>query len=236
MSASNEIILAQEQDVTVKDNIPGKMKNIVGTLLLTEQRVMFVEANKEEDYDIGSGILSKRFSTFRYADVDDLSEITSNPNNIEIPLKSVSSASGSEGLFHPPELRISWKLSGGGEVHAVFTEELIGGRKKDLKNWAKVILGLRDGMIKVQKPSSPAPSIETLEGKVLHILGDMQEKGIFEIEQEIESEFKVNLDPDVVEEACKKLASLGFLDSNPDPSGEVFYRMRSPLGEDDLSS
>ncbi len=236
MSAENEIILAQEQDVEVKDNVSGKMKNIVGSLILTDKRLIFVEANKEEDLDIGSGPLSKRSATVRYADVDDLEEVLSNANNLLIPLGSIVKASGSEGILHPPELKVMWKANSGQVNQAVFTEELIGARKKDLKDWAKTIQGLRDGTIKIQKLSSPIPGIESLEGKILHVLGDLQQKGVFEIEQETESEFKIDLDPEAVEVACEKLASLGFLDRNPDPSGEVFYRKRSPLGEDDLST
>ncbi len=46
----------------------------------------------------------------------------------------------------------------------------------------------------------------------------------------------MDLDTDRVEAACKKLSSMGFVDETPDNSGETFYRKRSPLGEDDLSS
>ncbi len=64
----------------------------------------------------------------------------------------------------------------------------------------------------------------------------MQEKGVFEIEEETETQFKLDLDPDNVEAACEKLASMGFLDKTPDNSGEVFYRKISPLGDDDPST
>jgi len=233
---SGEIILAQEEDVVVKDNIPGKMKNIVGTLILTDQNLYFVEANKEDSLKFGLGPVSKNSVTLRYADIEDLGEVNSDPNNIIIPLPSILKASGSEGIIHPPELKITWKASGGGEERAVFTEEIMGGRKKDLKDWAKTIQRLKEGRITIQRPSAPAPGADSLEGKILHVMGDMQEKGIFEIEEESETEFKHDLDPDVVEAACEKLASMGFLDKIPDNSGETFYRKRSPLGEDDLST
>lgn len=236
MSAENEIILAQEQDVQVKDNIPGKMKSVVGTLVLTDRRLLMVEANKEEELDLKMGGFTKRSATFRYADIDDLDEVTSNPNNISIRLNSIVSAVGTEGILRPPELKISWRLESGVINNAVFTEELIGGRKKGLKDWARIILGVRDGTTKIQRPTMSTPSVDSLEGKVLHVLGDMQEKGVFEIEDETETEFKVDLDPDVVESACENLASTGFLDKTIDSSGEIFYRRKSPLGNDDLSS
>jgi len=72
---------------------------------------------------------------------------------------------------------------------------------------------------------------------VLYILNDMQEKGIFEIQKGVEDTFKVeDIDPDKLDDACQKLASQGFLEVIKDPSGDNFYKKRSPLGEDDLSS
>ena len=229
------MILAEEEDVLLKDNVPRTMKNLVGTLVLTNKRLLFVEANTEEkaNLPIGGGIFK---STYRYADVPDLGEVSANPNNLTVPLNSIENVSGSEGILHPPELKVAWKTDNGQLEHAVFTEELINDRKKDLKDWAKVIKGLKDGTIIPRKPSTRAPSIDSLEGKILHTLGDMQEKGPFEIEEATEKEFKMDLDPEEVEAACEKLASQGFLDKTPDPSGDAFYRIRSPLGEDDLSS
>ena len=88
----------------------------------------------------------------------------------------------------------------------------------------------------IRRLTNLPPSIETLEGKILRVLGDMQDKGTFEIEEEVESEFKLDLDVDDVQKACEKLVLLGLVDKTPDASGDAFYRKRSPLGEDDLSS
>ena len=66
----------------------------------------------------------------------------------------------------------------------------------------------------------------------MHILADMQEKGVFEIEGEVEDEYKVDLDPDEVQAACDTNRSQGLVERIPDPSGDVFYRRLSPLGED----
>jgi hypothetical protein len=236
LSQDNEIILAQEEDVLLKDNVPGKMKDQAGTLVLTDRRLLFVEANKEEEVNVGASPVSGRYVTVRYSDVEDLNEVPVNPNNLTILLSSIETAKGSEGIFHPPELKVTWRGEAGQLENATFTEELINDRKKDLKDWAKVINGLKSGTIVPNKPKGTMPDSDSLEGKILHILGDMQEKGPMEIEEETEGKFKIELDPDRVEAALKKLSLMGFLDETPDKSGETFYRKRSPLGEDDLSS
>jgi hypothetical protein len=236
LSQDSEVILAQEEGVVLKDNVPGTMKNLVGTLVLTDRRLLFVEADKEEEVNVGVSPVSGRYATVRYADVQDLSEVSANSNNLSIPLSSIQTVNGSGGILRPPELKVTCKASSGQLEHAMFSEELINDRKKSLKDWAKVINGLNAGTIIPKKPSAPVPGVDSMEGKILHVLGDMQEKGQFEIEEETEKEFKIDLDPDQVEAACKKLSSMGFLDETPDNSGETFYRKRSPLGEDDLSS
>jgi hypothetical protein len=234
-----EIILAQEEDVELKDDSRGKniKKKLIGTLILTSQRLIFVEANQEDVVSAGVGPFSRRAATYRYADIQDLGEISpANPNNLEILLSAIEDASGSEGITHPPELKVAWKKEDGAQHRVVFIEELINDRKKDLKDWAKVIQGLQAGTIAIRRPTALPPGIDSLDGKILHVMGDMQEKGPFEIEEETESEFHLDLDPDDVQAACEKLTVQGFLDKTHDRSGEAFYRKRSPLGEDDLSS
>jgi hypothetical protein len=223
LSTSDEIILTQEQSATRKADSGEKIQ---GTLVLTDKRLLFVVANKEED--IGAG-------TLRYADVDDLKNIPASPHNLSVTIASIERVSGSEGIIHTPELKIDWKENG--ELrHTEFFEEIFGGRKKDLRDWAKVIEGLRAGKISINRPRNPPPSMDTLEGKILNVLGDMQEKGVFEIEEEVETTFQIDSDPDQVEAACDKLVDEGLLDKTPDKSGDNFYRKRSPLSEDDLSS
>ena len=80
-----------------------------------------------------------------------------------------------------------------------------------------------------------APSSDSLGGQIVHVLSDMQEKGIFEIEEAVETEFKVDLDPDVVQAECDRLASQGLLVRSPDSTGDTFYRRASQLGEDNPS-
>ena len=216
-------------------NLKSASEKVQGTLILTDKRLLFVSANKEEDVDVTFEGVSRRTGTLRYADVENLKQIPESPNNLSISLSAIGRVSGSEGIIHPPSLKIDWQESGKTR-HAEFSEEIIGGRKKDLRDWAKVIDGLRSGKTAIQRPRNVPPDTDSLEGKILYVLGDMQEKGAFEIEEEVEDEFKVDTDPDEVETAADKLVSDGFLDVTPDKSGDKFYRKRSPLGEDDLSS
>ena len=105
----------------------------------------------------------------------------------------------------------------------------------NLNDWATIIQRLNGGRLNlVAMPK--APSVDTLEGRIVLVLSDMQEKGVLEIEEDVEAKFKVDLDPDEVQSACDTLSKQGALDRFPDSSGDVFYRRRSPLGEDDFSS
>jgi hypothetical protein len=229
---ADEIILAQEQSVIRKSD---SGENVQGTLVLTNKRLLFLPANKEEELDMNIAGLSRRSGMLRYADVEDLNQIPNSPENLFIALHSIVHVSGSEGIIHPPNLKVNWNENGKGR-HVEFSEEIIGGRKKDLRDWAKVIDSLRTGKLQISRPQNSLPDKDTLEGKILYVLGDMQEKGTLEIEEEVEHTFGVDLDPDQVEAACDKLVSQDFLDYIPDQSGDKFYRKRSPLGEDDLSS
>ncbi|MDA4129639.1 MAG: hypothetical protein OK457_02600 [Thaumarchaeota archaeon] len=223
MSSSDEIILAQEQGAVMKSDSGGKIQ---GTLVLTDRRLIFVSADKEEE--IGTGRV-------RFADVEDLTNLPQSANNLSIPLSSIVQVSGSGGIIQPAMLKVSWS-DNARERRAEFSEELFRGGKKDLRAWAKVIDGIKSGKTQISRPRTTPPSTDTLEGKILYVLGDMQEKGIFEIEEQVETTFKVDLDPDQVKPECDNLVNQGLVDVEPDPSGDNFYRKRSPLGEDDLSS
>jgi hypothetical protein len=98
-----------------------------------------------------------------------------------------------------------------------------------------VIERLKTGKQKlIQLPKSPGP--DTLDGKIMRVLADMQRKGIFEIAKEAEDQFKVKLDSDDVQSACDRLSGIGLLKRIQDPSGDMYYQKCSPLGDDNLSS
>ncbi len=229
-----EIILAQDQSVTITgaSDVGGKMQ---GTLILTNLRLLFVVANQEQDLLLTP--FPRDTAGLRFADVDDLNRIAPNKYNLSIPLRGLELEEGREHIIRRPSLKIRWRDEGGTEKKAEFIEDISGGsRKKDLKDWARVINLIKSGKIGIELRKSPSPSNDTLEGRILYVMGDMQDKGVFQIEEEVEKMFKVDLDPDAVDSACHTLVAQGFLDTVEDASGDTFYRKRSPLGEDDLSS
>ena len=201
-----------------------------GTLVLTSKRLIFVCTN-EKGEDLPIGYYGDHL--LLYSEVEDLGSIPNQSPNIFIPL-SAASARGHKGEIGRPSLEVSWKDESGSHS-AVFTETLTGRRKRNLNDWAPVISGIKDGSRKLVDLSS-SPSTDTLEGKVMHVLSDMQEKGLLEIEEDVEGEYTVELDPDEVQGACDRLTSQHVLIRSPDSSGDVYYRRVSPLGEDDLSS
>ncbi|MGI0090390.1 MAG: hypothetical protein ACREBS_01650 [Nitrososphaerales archaeon] len=222
--SDQEIILAQEQSVRRKS---GFGKEAQGTLVLTSRRLMFVPASDEE-------VMTAGFDTIRYTDVQDLNLIRDDSLNLTIPLEAIVSIKGGSSIITDPNIKVKYRKLSGEEGDVEFVQTIIGGRKKNLNNWAKVIEDIQAGR-RVVKPSAKTPSKDTLEGRILHSLDDLQEKGVFEIENEIEKGFNIVLDPDEVEAVCEKLVSDGLIEKISE-SGVDFYRKQSPLGEDDLSS
>ncbi|HEV2137923.1 MAG TPA: hypothetical protein VGR53_03710 [Nitrososphaerales archaeon] len=240
-SQNDEVILAQEQGVTMRSAGGAKeleaefgVGTIEGTLVLTNKRLIFVCTNEEEE-DLPGAALNP-LSKFRlvYSEVEDLASIPTSSPNVFVPITSVSLVAGHRGGVERPSLRLTWKDNDGDHT-MVFTEGLIGRRKRNLNDWVPIITNLKAGTQKLVPLPSP-PSTDSLEGQIIRVLSDMQEKGVFEIEEAVETRFKVDLDPDQVQAACDKLASQGLLVRFPDSSGDVFYRRASPLGEDNPSN
>jgi len=236
MQSKAEVMLAQEQGVRMrksgeKEEIEGGLGGeLEGTLVLTNHRIIFVCTNMQEDKVKGDNL---RVMRLVYSDVGDLSSIPAGGGNVFIPLSSIRSVKGHAGHVERPSLKVDWQ-EGGVNRGRVFVERLTGrSRRRNLNDWATVIERLRAGNQELIQ-LSPVPSTETLEGKVMHVLADMQRKGAFEIEEEVETQFKVKLDPDDVQATCERLAKSGLLEKFPDPSGDAYYQKRSPLGDDAL--
>ncbi|MDG7006886.1 MAG: hypothetical protein JRN06_01430 [Nitrososphaerota archaeon] len=236
-----EHMLAQDQGVISRR--PGfeeeleagvGVGEVEGTLILTNKRLIFVCTNEREDDLTGENALNPLEKTrFVYSEVEDLAQVPEGSPNIFIPISAMVSVKGEHGGLERASLEVRWN-SEEGEKGAVFSEELMG-KKKTLKDWAPVIENLKAGRQKlVDLP--PPPPLETLKGRILRVLSDFQEKGVLDVEDEVETAFKVDLDPDEVQAACDELSLEGALRKYPDPSGDVYYRRASRLGEDDLSS
>jgi hypothetical protein len=230
MTSTAEVMLAQEQGVRMRksgerEEIEGGLGGeLEGTLVLTNQRLIFVCTNEQQD--------KVPLIRLVYSDVKDLASIPRTDGNVFIPLTSIRSVKGHPGRLERPSLEVKWQETS--EVGRVFVERLTGpGRRKNLNDWATVIERLKAGKQKIVQ-LQPVPSENTVDGKIMRVLADMQRKGTFEIEEEAEAQFETKLDPDDVQAACERLSTNGLLERFPDKSGDVYYQKRSPLGDDAL--
>jgi len=236
-SNADEIMLAQEQGVRmrqsgVRKELEGGLGGeLEGTLLLTNRRLIFdCSGAKDEKLKPAAGPFAMHVV---YSDVKDLESIPASGDNLFIELQSITSAEGHAGHLERPSLEIKWRESGK-ERGRVFVERLSGrSRHRNLNDWAGVISRLKAGEQKVT-PLPRIPGTDKLEGKIMVVSADMQRRGLFEIEEEVEEQFKTKLDPDDLEAACDRLAGSGLLQKISDPSGDIYYRKRSPLGDDVL--
>ena len=236
-----EFMLAQEQDVMMR---AGGVKQELeeefgvgekgGTLVLTNRRLIFVTTDERED-DLGEPNLLDPWGkvAFFYSDVEDLSTIPEDPKNTFITLASIDKVVGHKGLISP-RLEVTW-TAGGRSRSAVFTQELTGHRKRNLNDWVGVVERLKSGTQVIEEPPRGPPS-DSLDGKILGVLADMQEKGLMTITGELMKTFHQDFDPDEVQRSCDGLAAQGLVVLHTDGTGVGFYRKKSPLGKDDLSA
>jgi hypothetical protein len=233
-------MLAQEQAVIRRG--PGVRKGVEaafgaggeteGTLVLTDRRLIYVHSNEKED-----GVRIGAFSAKRlyFSDVETLASIEMDSASVEIPISKVTKVVGHHREAIAPKLEVGWTDGKGAAQATEFVQQISGAsRRKNLNDWAAVVEKLKANQVKI-KLLPPAPGGDTLEGRVLSVLGDMQEKGLMTIEGEVEEKFKVDLDPDDVEAACEKLVATGLILKPAAKYEDVYYRKASPLGEYDLS-
>lgn len=200
-----------------------------GTLVLTNKRLIFVCTNeREEDVPDPMGLNPYGKTTLFYSEVEDLEEIPSGAPNVFVSLDAISKVTGHKGELTRPSLEVEWQDDSGRHA-SVFTETLTGRKGRNLNDWAPVIANLKAGTQKLVSVPAPPP-MDTLEGKVVEVLSDMQEKGTLTIEEAVETQYKLDLDPDDVQAACERLVTKGLLVRNPELTDDAFYRKVSPLG------
>ena len=239
-SQPGEVILTQEQSVDRgsggKEQEGGFGAGLMeGTLVLTNKRLVFVTMGEAEE-DLSEPTDFNPFGKLKlfYSDAEDLKSIPADPDNLIVPLTSITSIKGQRGNGAKPKLEVKW-LDGRRERRVEFTQRLTGKRTRNLDDWARTVEKLRKG--KQLLASLPkAPGIDTLQGQVLRVLSDSQEKGILTIGHLVEDAFKIELEPDKVKVASEKLTSAGLVKRRRDASGESFYHKVSPLGDDNLSA
>lgn len=231
-----EVILAQEQGTEMRTGgISKELKAEFGvgvkegTLVLTSKRLIFV-CTDDRGEELPVGYFAEHL--LLYSEVEDLAGIPNKTPNVFIPLQAAT-VRGRKGELGRPSLDVSWKDERG--VHnLVFTETLTGRRRMNLDDWASAIERIRSGSQTLAAPPTLPPA-DSLEWKVIRALADMQEKGVLQIEETVEDEYHIELDPDVVQAACDRLSAQRLLVRYPDPSGDVFYRKASPLDDAELS-
>jgi hypothetical protein len=234
-----EVMLAQEQAVIRRG--PGIRKEVEGafglggetegTLVLTDRRLVYVTGKGREQLMVGA-LSQKRLY---FADVESLASMSLDSSGLEIPLSKITRVVGHGREAMAPKLEVAW-AEGGAAKTTEFVQQVTGGsRKRNLGDWAKVVDKLRKNQLRVAALPSPPPA-DSLEGRILGVLGDMQEKGALTIEGEVEERFKLDLDPDEVEAACGRLVKAGLVKRFSPKGEDPYYRKVSPLGDDDLSA
>jgi hypothetical protein len=241
-NGSSEAMLAQEQAVICRG--PGVLKGVEaafglggeteGTLVLTERRLVYVHG-KEKEEGLRIGALSAK--RLYFSDVEDLNSLPLDSESFEMPLAKITKIVGHRGeATVAPRLVVSWTEENGQTRSTEFVQQITGGsRRKNVSDWAGVVERLQANRLKVVRLPAP-PAESTLEGKILGILGDMQDKGPMAIEEEVEERYKLDLDPDEVQRACDRLVASGLVQKASPKGEDSYYRKASPLGDDDLSA
>jgi hypothetical protein len=230
------MILAQEQGAIMRET--GKEKGLgaefgfgtmEGTLVLTNKRLLFACTNtREEDVPDPTGLNPYDKAMLFYSEVEDLAQVSTSAPNVFVSLEAVTKAAGHKGELSRPSLEVEWQDDTGRHTR-IFTETLTGRKSRNINDWAPVIMNLKAGTQKLVSVP-PAPPLDTLEGKIIEVLSDLQEKGALTIEEAVETQYKLDLDPDDVQAACERLVAEGLLARNPELTGDAFYRKVSPLG------
>lgn len=234
-------MLAQEEGVINRG--PGIRKGVEaafgfggeteGTLVLTDRRLVYVHGNEKEVH-LRVGAFSQKHLFF--SDVESLNSMVLDSASLDIPFSKIVRVAGHHGEAIAPKLEVKWTDQSGATRVVEFVQQLVGGsRKKNLNDWAKVVEMLKAKQQRITL-LPPAPSADTLEGRILAALGDMQDKGLLTIEDEVEERYGVDLDPDEVEAAIGRLVAAGLVRSLGAPKEDPYYRKVSPLGDDDLSA
>jgi hypothetical protein len=242
---SDEIILAEEEAVInhgvgIVQEAESDMdvgKQTEGNLVLTNLRLIYAHGAQKE-VDIPMGIIDPFASQGKkrliISDVEELDDIPADPYNIMIRITTITSVKGHHTPGFAPKLVLKWNEAGVDKATEFIEQETGRSRRRNLNDWAPIIERLRTGKQKITI-LPPAPDRGTLEGRILLVLDDMQEKGMLTIEREVEEKFNTDLEPDQIKEACERLVVQGLIRKTDSSPEDPFYIKVSPLGEDDVN-
>jgi hypothetical protein len=169
---------------------------------------------------------------FSSAAIYSLNNVPNDPDNYSIPLRSIISAEGHRGVFRPVLKVQAYDYSGQTVDYEFVTKIKSSSEENNVDGWAGIISDLNDGKYSlnlsgVSVNAPPAAQQQQhdndLQDRLLVVLGDMQWKGLFMIEKELEDEYLERVDPDEIESLCQNLVRDVVLEV--DDTGE-FYRKR----------
>lgn len=219
-----------EKILKSRENVICKISLVIieGTLYLTGNRLLFSTSEGTDEGD-------ENFST--EGSVPDLLSIASSPGAISIPLESIDSADGKKGTFRP-SLLVVWhnppdnpettKTEFVQKSKSKGNEEIFD-ESGDIDDWVPVIQELAAKRIAVIQSRSTSPdSIEPggLESQILQILEKSESwTGFFRIEGDLEEREGKSLDPDLIDDALKKLVSKQLIEQ--DKMGMSFRKLKT---------
>lgn len=223
-----EVILAEERNVILKS------KKSDGTLVLTNKRFLFVPATESDMPGFGQlSIGYYRISQY-FSDVKDLKDlpIEGQGDFLSIRLRSITNVVARKGFLRPT-LKVEWRADDLSTRDAEFLQKFVGKSKRiNLTDWATAI-GKITGGASFFAPKLPDYSSigqdDVIAQTIIKVLSDLQEKGLYEIEHEIERdhyEIGQEIDSDELRSKCDSLVKGGIL--SVDETGE-FYWIRSPI-------
>ena len=181
--------------------------------------------------------------TIYFSEIYDASEIPqdiwlSTSGSISFSLEDIDSATSEKRLLHKPTLKVVSNATDNRQPSiAEFQEQITGKRDCQLDEWAPLILKVKSGVLNDKihlalRLTSLYPSVQTLEGKVFYILGDLQRKNAYEISSQIEEKFNEHVSLQDVEIVCLNLSKQGWIDEMfRDYSLPLLYCRNSPLVE-----
>ena len=170
-----EVILAQEQGAAL--SMTGKKKEleadfgfgeVEGTLVLTDRRLIFA-CTDEKIVDLPVGYFQ---STLVFSEVEEVGQIPQKPPNVFVNISSIESVKPHGGRLERPGFELEWSDNGTTRSFLIVQGEERKG--KGLKDWVPVIENLRAGRQRLVAVPQPPP-MDTLEGRIVRVLSDMQE-------------------------------------------------------------
>lgn len=204
---SNELALKSMDSVICKNSRSVQE----GSLILTNRRLAFAQNESVRDDSDVQKILQKR----------DL---------FSVPLDQIVTVSGNRGIIRP-SLRIVWHNPPGdpSSTKTEFTQKngprSLEEARNGINEWVPLIEKAATSNtvepVQLNDEMESTANEGELRSRVLEELGDMQWKGFFQIEKDIEEKYGGSINPDALESTCNKLVKENLIEQD---KYEHFFR------------